>query len=81
MTTKLTTKRIDTRAALAPAARPGITMFYTSERQAGKIRDVRTGRQIIIPGRRVAAFRVGEVLKRAVRRQRTKRGRHPHAAA
>jgi len=56
-------------------------MFYTSERQAGKIRDVRTGRQIIIPGRRVAAFRVGEVLKRAVRRQRTKRGRHPHAAA
>lgn len=45
---------------------PGFGTFYTGERQAARVRSVRDGRQMMIPARRVAAFRVGEVLKRAV---------------
>ena len=45
---------------------PGFGTFYTSQRQAGRVRSVRDGRQVSIPARRVAAFRVGEVLKRRV---------------
>ena len=45
---------------------PGFGTFYTSQRQAGRVRSVRTGREIEIPTRRVAAFRVGAVLKWAV---------------
>ena len=55
-------------AALAAGERvtlPGFGTFYTSQRRAGRIRSVRTGRQVDVPARRVAAFRVGEVLKRA----------------
>lgn len=56
-------------AALAAGERvtlPGFGTFYTSERQAARVRSVRDGRQVTIPARRVAAFRVGDVLKRAV---------------
>ena len=52
----------------------GFGTFYTSQRQAGKIRHVRTGHLVNVPARRVAAFRVGEVLKRTVAGRR-KRGR------
>ena len=45
---------------------PGFGTFYTSQRQAARVRSVRDGRQMAIPARRVAAFRVGEVLKRRV---------------
>ena len=45
---------------------PGFGTFSTSQRQAGRVRSVRTGRQVEIPARRVAAFRVGAVLKRVV---------------
>ena len=45
---------------------PGFGTFYTSERRAGKVRHVRTGQPVAVPARRVAAFRVGEVLKRTV---------------
>lgn len=45
---------------------PGFGTFYTSPRQAGRVRSVRDGRPVAIPARRVAAFRVGEVLKRRV---------------
>ncbi len=45
---------------------PGFGTFYTSQRRAGRVRSVRTGRPVEIPARRVAAFRVGAVLKRAV---------------
>jgi DNA-binding protein HU-beta len=45
---------------------PGFGTFSTSQRQAARVRSVRTGREIEIPARRVAAFRVGAVLKRAV---------------
>ena len=54
---------------------PGFGTFYTSQRQAGRIRSVRTGRQVEVPARRVAAFRVGEVLKRAVAAKRRGRRR------
>ena len=45
---------------------PGFGTFYPSAHQAGRIRDVRTGKLIAIPARRTAAFRAGEILKRAV---------------
>ena len=55
---------------------PGFGTFYTRDRQAGRIRSLQTGRQIEISARRVAAFRVGAVLKRAVAgRERPKRRR------
>ena len=53
---------------------PGFGTFYTSQRQAGRVRSVRTGRHVEVPARRVAAFRVGALLKRAVAGRR-KRGR------
>lgn len=54
---------------------PGFGTFYTSARQAARVRSVRDGRQLMIPARRVAAFRVGEVLKRAVAGTRLRRRR------
>ncbi len=45
---------------------PGFGTFYTSQRRAGQVRSVRTGRAGDVPARRVAAFRVGAVLKRAM---------------
>jgi len=52
---------------------PGFGTFYTGQRKAGTVRHVRTGRPVAVPARRVAAFRVGAVLKRAVAGK--KRGR------
>jgi len=52
---------------------PGFGTFYTRQRQASKVRDVRTGKELAVAARRVAAFRVGEVLKRAVRSGRRAR--------
>ena len=63
-------------ASLATGERvtlPGFGTFYTGERQATRVRSVRDGRQVTIPARRVAAFRVGEVLKRAVAGTRQRR--------
>jgi DNA-binding protein HU-beta len=54
---------------------PGFGTFYTSQRRAGRIRSVRTWRQVEVPARRVAAFRVGEMLKRAVAVKRRGRRR------
>src|SRR4051794_16498473 len=55
---------------------PGFGTFYTRDRQAGQVRDVRTSKMVSYPARTVAAFRVGDVLKRAVRgERRTGRGR------
>jgi len=65
-------------AALAAGERvtlPGFGTFSTSQRSAAHVRSVRTGRQIEIPARRVAAFRVGEILKRAVARKKPGRRR------
>src|SRR5690348_3098697 len=47
---------------------PGFGTFYTRRRPAVTVRHVRTQEPIEVHARQVAAFRVGEVLKRAVRR-------------
>ena len=49
-----------------PVTFPGFGTFYPSERQEGTVRDVRTGQEISFPARTVAAFRAGDVLRRAV---------------
>ena len=55
---------------------PGFGTFYSKERQEGQVRHITTGKIVTYPARRVAAFRVGDVLKRAVRgERRTGRGR------
>ncbi len=46
---------------------PGFGTFYTRQQKEGKVRDIRTRKIISIPARRVAAFRVGDVLKRTAR--------------
>jgi DNA-binding protein HU-beta len=52
---------------------PGFGTFYTRERPASHVRSFRDGTSITIPTMRVAAFRVGDVLKRAVRRPKLRR--------
>ena len=54
---------------------PGFGTFYASERRAGTVRHVRTGQPVAVPARRVAAFRAGEVLKRAVAGEKKRRRR------
>ena len=46
---------------------PGFGTFSTSERHGGTLKHIRTGKPIKYPARRVATFRAGEILKRAVR--------------
>src|SRR5438132_796613 len=46
---------------------PGFGSFYTSDRKEGRVRHIRTHQTVTVPARRVAAFRVGETLKKAVR--------------
>jgi DNA-binding protein HU-beta len=53
---------------------PGFGTFLTREKQAGQVKDVRTGELVRYEARRVAAFKVGEVLKRAVRGDRRRGG-------
>jgi len=60
---------------------PGFGTFYTKERKAGTVRHIRTGEPIDIPPLRQAAFRVGELLRRAVRKAPRQRGRRATAAA
>ncbi len=49
---------------------PGFGTFYTRHQKGGKGKNFRTGKEVKVPDRRVAAFRVGEILKRAVRGER-----------
>jgi DNA-binding protein HU-beta len=49
---------------------PGFGSFYVREQAEGTIRHIQTGQATRIPAHRVAAFRVGAVLKRAVRDRR-----------
>jgi DNA-binding protein HU-beta len=48
---------------------PGFGVFYTRLQPAGKVKSIRTGKTVDIPARRVAAFRVGRLLKQAVIRK------------
>ena len=45
---------------------PGFGTFATSKRKAGKVRHIVTGKTVEYPARKVAVFKVGEYLKRAV---------------
>jgi DNA-binding protein HU-beta len=51
----------------------GFGSFYTRERDASTVRDFKTGGTRKVPARRVAAFRVGDLLKRAVAKVTGKR--------
>src|SRR4051812_7739912 len=55
---------------------PGFGTFYTSKRQGGKVRHVRTGKVVEYAARNVAAFRAGEYLRRAAAGRR-RRGTEP----
>ena len=54
---------------------PGFGTFYTKERKAGQVRHIRTAEVIDIPAMRQADFRVGEVLRQAVRKAPRRRAR------
>ena len=45
---------------------PGFGVFYARARKSGKIKNVRTGKVVEYPARRVPAFRPGQDLKRAL---------------
>lgn len=51
----------------------GFGSFYTRERGASTVRDFKTGGTRKVPTRRVAALRVGDLLKRAVAKVAGKR--------
>ena len=59
---------------------PGFGTFYTSLRKAGQVRSIRNRKMVKVPERRVAAFRVGEVLKRSVRALHGGKSRKSRAA-
>jgi DNA-binding protein HU-beta len=48
---------------------PGFGVFYTRQQPAATVKSIRTGKTVQIPARRVAAFRVGRLLKKAVARK------------
>ena len=55
---------------------PGFGTFYTKERPPSTVKHIRTGELLEIPALRQADFRVGELLRQAVRkapRQRSRR--------
>jgi nucleoid DNA-binding protein len=55
---------------------PGFSTFYTKERPPSTVKHIRTGELLEIPALRQADFRVGELLRQAVRkapRRRTRR--------
>ena len=55
---------------------PGFGTFYTKERPPSTVKHIRTGELLEIPALRQADFRVGELLRQAVRktpRRRTRR--------
>ena len=54
---------------------PGFGTFYSKQKQGGRVKDVNTGELVEYEARQIAGFRVGEVLKRAVRGQRRTGGR------
>src|SRR5437868_5081608 len=48
----------------------GFGSFYTRERAESEARDFRTGELVTVPAMRQAAFRPGQLLKKAVRRKK-----------
>src|SRR5438552_18748500 len=52
---------------------PGFGTFYTSQRKEGTVKHIKTKEAITVPARRVAAFRVGQLLKKGVRNAKPER--------
>ena len=52
---------------------PGFGTFYTSHRQGGTVRHVKTGEQRTYAAYRLPMFRAGDILKRAVRSARRRK--------
>src|SRR4051794_28226450 len=52
---------------------PGFGTFYTSTRKEGTVKHIRTKQVIKVAARRVAAFRVGEQLKKGVRNAKSEK--------
>jgi DNA-binding protein HU-beta len=52
---------------------PGFGTFYTRQRGEGTVKHIRTKETITVPARRVAAFRVGDVLRQSVRTEPRKK--------
>ena len=59
---------------------PGFGTFYTKDRKEGHVQHIRTRELIPIPAMRQADFRVGELLRQAVRRGKGQRSRRPQPA-
>jgi nucleoid DNA-binding protein len=53
---------------------PGFGTFYTRQQPASSVRHIRSHQPLTVPAHRVAAFRVGDVLKRQVRGTQITRG-------
>ena len=53
---------------------PGFGTFYTKERPPSTVKHIRTGEPLAIPALRQADFRVGELLRQAVRKTPRRRG-------
>ena len=51
---------------------PGFGMFYTRMRAASRARSFKTGKPVEVPAMRMAGFRMGTLLKQAVRKRKTK---------
>lgn len=62
-----------------PVILPGFGTFYTKQRKEGQVLDIRTREVRHVPAMRQADFRVGELLRRAVRKER-RVGRPPRTA-
>ncbi len=45
---------------------PGFGTFYTRERKASKLKDMKSGKEITVEARNIAAFKTGDILRRAV---------------
>ena len=54
---------------------PGFGTFYTKDRPPSTVKHIRTGEVIEIPAMRQADFRVGELLRQAVRKAPRRRGK------
>jgi DNA-binding protein HU-beta len=55
----------------------GFGTFYTREQPPGRVKSLQTGTMQNVPARRVAAFRVGALLKQAVRQKPKKSAGRP----
>ncbi len=53
---------------------PGFGTFYTRHQIESRVRAIRSGEMVTLPARQVAAFRVGDGLKRTMRKGKKVKG-------